>query len=291
MNYLFNKEDYRTAQRLSKTMLNKAKNSPIQVWIKAHTLYAYSLLHNSKSAKAIVLLKCMGKIFPYLPYTCTPYIQQLRKAISLEDLALAAEKALDSSVLYKETSFQIDDVFTPDYLLTINDHKQSNKEICNRLIQEESIITDSNSSRSIKNLNLSEVFNKYRYSKEFGSSNSLSSGKVFNIMKMCERSTFSCYSISSKPKFLYLIGKFAAISSISIEDGLCAIEDYLNLIQNGYYKPKYELKALLIKSKLLIEVKDHTNAIAILNEILPEVRSHGMQSKEAQILSLLSQIN
>ena len=110
-------------------------------------------------------------------------------------------------------------------------------------------------------------------------------------MKMCERSTFSCYSISSKPKFLYLIGKFAAISSISIEDGLCAIEDYLNLIQNGYYKPKYELKALLIKSKLLIEVKDHTNAIAILNEILPEVRSHGMQSKEAQILSLLSQIN
>ena len=292
MGYLFTKEDFRTAHRISKTMLNKSKNSSIQVWVKAHIFYAYSLLYNSKPQKAIVLLKCLGKVFPFLPFTFTPYISQLRKASCIEDLEQAAERASEVPASYEETSFSIENLFTPEYFLNINEKKLNNKEICNNLLQEESVFTENNSSIGMKSLNLSEVFNKYKTSRESSTSlASLNSEKVNNLIKFCERSSFSGYSISSKIKFVYLIGKFASIASICIEDGLCAIEDYITLLQNYPKKRKNEIKAMIIKSKLLVELKDYTTAKNILTEILPEVQQLKMQSKQAEINSLMLQIN
>lgn len=288
LSYLFNKEDYRTAHRLSKIMLSKSKNSPIQIWIKAYIFHAYSLFHNSKPLKALTLLKCLGKTFPYLPYTFTPYIQQLRKATCIEHLGTAAERASQISVNYEETSYQFENIFTPNYLQSLNENKLNNQEICRELMQEDCVITETGSSVGLKIVNLSEVFNRYKNSKE-SSMGSMTSEKVYNVMKSYENHSFSGYSISSKTKFLYLIAKFASIASVCIEDGLCAIEDYLNLLQSYPKKKKKEIKAILIKGKLLLELKDYSTAIAILNEILPDIQRYNMKSKEAQINSILFQ--
>lgn len=288
---LFNKEDYRTAGRLSKIMLKKAQNSPIQVWIKAQIMNAYCLLHNSKPGKAIMLLKCLGKTFPFLPYTSTPYLQQLRKAESIEDLSQAAERASDTSVTYQESSFQLDNCFASDYFLTLSDHKKNNKDYCNDLINEDSILTESNSSRGMRSPYVAEFFQRYRYSKEYSiSSSSINSDKLAKFMKTCEQKNFAGYSISCKPKFLYLIGKFAANSSLFIDDGLWAIEDYTQVAEILGVSRCQILKALLIKGKLLVEVEDYGMAKELLNEILPEVVILGMKSKEAKIRSLLSHL-
>ncbi|OMJ76044.1 hypothetical protein SteCoe_24679 [Stentor coeruleus] len=290
--FLIYKEDYRMALRESKNMLKKAKNSPIQVWIDAHIAYALSLTHNSKSEKAMVLLKCLGKTMPFIPYTFTPYLQNLRKATSVEELSQAAEKATEVSINCKETSFQLENFFTPEYLQTLNESKLNTQQICYKILQEESILTEGNSSIGMKSLNLSEVFNKYRNSKDSGSSmSSLTSEKVNNIMRNCEKGCFNGYAVSSDPKILYLIGKIAAKAGVLIEDGLCAIEDYISVLQNSLKNMRNEIRAMLVKSQLLVQVEDFETAKSILIEILPEAQVLGMSTKEGKILSILAQIN
>jgi hypothetical protein len=164
--------------------------------------------------------------------------------------------------------------------------------MCYKILQEESILTEGNSSIGMKSLNLSEVFNKYRNSKDSGSSmSSLTSEKVNNIMRNCEKGSFNGYAVSSDPKILYLIGKIAARAGVLIEDGLCAIEDYISVLQNSLKNMKNEIGAMLVKSQLLVQVEDYETAKSILIEILPEAQALGMNTKEGKILSLLAQIN
>ena len=292
LKYLFAKEDYRTAHRESKSMLRKCKNSPIQLWKASHIMYAYSLMQNTKPDKAIMLLKCLGKSFPFIPYTFMPYVQQLRKASNIEDLYETAEKALEASVNYTDSSFQLDNLLKSGYVLNLNEEKATNQDLCYKMIQEESIMTENTSSVGIKELNLSDVFNRYRSSKASGSSyNSMNSEKLKSIMRTCEQNYFCGYSICSDPIFLYALAKIAAKAQIAVEDGLCAIEDYLRILQNVEDNQVLVLKALKVKSQILFVAGDCDGAREIMQEVLMEVRRLGLAELECKILEALQGFN
>jgi tetratricopeptide (TPR) repeat protein len=292
LKYLFIKEDYRTAHRESKNMLRKSRNSPIQIWKTAHIFYSYSLMHNMKSHKSILLLKCLGKVFPFIPYTFMPYVQQLRKATSIEDLQETAERALDTSINYNESSFQLDNLLKSGYVLNLQEEKASNQDLCYKMMQEESILTENSSSVSMKELNLSQVFNKYRSSKASSSSyNSLNSERLKSIMKTCEQSYFIGYSICSDPRFLYCIAKITVRSQVDIEDGMCAVDDYLRIVQNGESSWKSVLKGLVVKGKLLFLAGDTISAHEILNDVVQEARRLELGTIESLALESIQSFN
>lgn len=288
LKYLIAKEDYRTAHREGKIMLKKSKNSPIQDWIKAHILYAFTLMHNQKPYKGIILLKCLGKSFPYIPYTFIPYVQQLRKANCIEDLYDAVENALEASVNYTESSFQLDKILSPALVATYSEEKLSNQDICNKLLNEDSIFTETNSSVGVKDISISGIFNKYRNSKASGSScNSFNSEKLKNLMKSYEQCYFVGYGISSNPKFLFAIGKISSICSVEIEDGLCAIEDYIEIVKNLIGNERNILKAMIVKGKLLKVAGEELAARELLSEVMAEVRRLRFGELEKMVAGLL----
>jgi hypothetical protein len=160
------------------------------------------------------------------------------------------------------------------------------------MMQEESILTENSSSVSMKELNLSQVFNKYRSSKASSSSyNSLNSERLKSIMKTCEQSYFIGYSICSDPRFLYCIAKITVRSQVDIEDGMCAVDDYLRIVQNGESSWKSVLKGLVVKGKLLFLAGDTISAHEILNDVVQEARRLELGTIESLALESIQSFN
>lgn len=100
------------------------------------------------------------------------------------------------------------------------------------------------------------------------------------------------FLICSNVKFLYKIAKIAVKYHENIEDGLCAIEDYLMMLKFNQHKNKKKVqtaKALYLKGFLLVESLNLMQGIQVMEEALPELDRLGQTTKTEKIRAFLSQ--
>ena len=199
---------------------------PVEFWVNANIWYAKAVAKNGKPNKAILVLKAIAKVFTPLPYVSIPYTRALQRASNVKELI---EPSLMQFHLYEayKSSFT-----------TIRDFSQ-------KLIEEnDAPMPESGSFKGRRaERTLTEGMVKYQqfylYLNE-GQDDEI--GPTSSIIKNNPENEedFIGISVYSNPKFLFLIAKFAYKFNICGEDGICAIKDFLEIVNFRNKGKKYD---------------------------------------------------
>ena len=90
-----------------------------------------------------------------------------------------------------------------------------------------------------------------------------------------EKLGFLGFSLCSDPAFLYQIAKISKKWEVELSDGLCAIEDYLEIVET----PIERLQGTFLKAMLFHLKKKYTESISLMQEILPLLKREQLTSK------------
>mmetsp|Transcript_4459 Transcript_4459/g.4299 ORF Transcript_4459/g.4299 Transcript_4459/m.4299 type:complete len:603 (+) Transcript_4459:650-2458(+) len=288
---LKNKREYRLMKKLGKAMIIRCSSPdiPVSIWMEAHILYADILAINNQAAKAINLLKCLAKVFPPLPFAEVPYTKTLKKAKTVDDLANASATAMETSRSYNYTNYRNSqaNILSGEYFESfLKEQSQpgipQEGTLASKIVEDEAgeeisplerrLSTNENWLKS-----LSHKIEENRSSRKM----------PLEVPKQTNSVLFSLYS---DPKFLYKIGKISVMHRQSIEDGLCAIEDFLTLLkfsQSNKKKEIFRLKALFWKGFLLEMSFDLPQALQIMKEIRGGLEKLGDKRKVEKIVKFL----
>lgn len=237
-------------------MVAKCKNPqvPTHVWVKANLLYSKILLKNNKPGKAILILKCMAKVLPPMPFIDIPYTKLLRRAQNLQELASAFAKDYESCNAYIYSNYK--NSFVGDVEV---------REFSYRLVGEEAAPLPGNVQRRFKERRSERVptggFDVRTYTKK-KSIEEKEKEKEKNVIlgvAIPDLSEFNSLSVCSDPTFLFKIAKIAINHNICMEDGICAIKDYVELLKFERDKKKREkmmVKAMKIRCALCQAIKN-----------------------------------
>lgn len=210
--------DLPTLEKTAAQMMIKSKNPqvPTHVWVKSNILYAKALIANKKPAKAIIVLKCISKVFTPIPYANIEYTKALQKANSISDILSPNSDILQIYDTYKnsfnnprEVSFKIIDEKDAPVPEIQTDKKKTIEKTLSQGMQ------------TYKKFSIDVSDNYHDQPDE----------SVTLISDIQVGNNWEGISICSKPKFLYLIGKLSLKSNMFIEDGICAIKDYVELLK------------------------------------------------------------
>lgn len=205
-------------EKTAARMVHKCKNPqvPTGIWVKANVLYAKSLIANNKPCKAILVLKCISKLFTPMPYANIEYTRTLQKANNIIQLL---DPYTNNYALYdsykgsftniKETpvkKYEEDDAPVPQ-TKNFKGRRPGRK-------LTEGIQCFSKFSLEINEKNDDEIDDRADF-----------------VSQSIEANQFIGISVCSNPKFLYILAKVAARSKTGIDDGICAILDYLELLK------------------------------------------------------------
>ena len=250
-------KDPRELKIIGKEMLKKCQNIqiPVSLKIQAYIKYSKILCLNSKPDKAITLLQYIARIFPEFPLCPLPYTNNLRLSMTENDLKCAAHEAIKASV-YNEIDNEIE---TPKEKSKL---KNENKKSASLLkAGEDSGKNFSNSPKRIfsdvvrKSLIISPTFSCLSVDV---TKNDKSLGSLVTILEGLRASTRITgenvnpdFIISSDVQFLYVIGKICMKYNIYLEDGFCALQDFLNVLQFKVSSEQNDIKihkALYVKA-------------------------------------------
>lgn len=257
--------------------------------MKAHLLYADILAANSQSQKAINLLKCCAKVFPPLPFAEIPYTKTLKKAKTLDDLNQASSSAIESSSSYNYTNYRNSqaNILSGEYFESfLHDNPASGisqeGELAAKIVAED----PEDISPLERRLSMTERKENKTLSNKL-EDNKKNRKMPVNIPKP---SNSQAFSVCSDSTFLYKIGKIAVVYRICIEDGLCAIHDFLTLLkfdQSNHKKEKLRLNALFYKAFLLEISFDLPKALEIMRDIKPGLEKLGKKKKVEKLTKFL----
>ncbi|CAG9330030.1 unnamed protein product [Blepharisma stoltei] len=283
--YLWINKDYNTLKQLCKDMIKKCKNHqiPTKEWMKAHILYSKVLVKNSNPAKAILLLKCLAKVFPPLPFSSVQYTKHLQKATSIKDLQDLSNIQKEgpsneiSEYLESLTKSESPRPLRERRLLTDQAMDEENEEKAGEEIELPIVEVNERRSFSLRTRNIKK-FNSLSIMTEFEDEememilNNKGNIKNLNAPLPTGEGAYVGFSICSEPTFLYKIGKIAASFGVMIEDGLFAIHDYILLLvyeRDPVFYEKRKSKALYWKVFLFLHLNDHQSALALIPKIRP----------------------
>ena len=243
-------------------MVLKCKNHqvPTHIWVKVNLLYAKILLKNNKPGKAILILKCMAKVLPPIPFAEIPYTKLLQRSENLQDLATAYMQTIESYSAYNYGTYKnsfVNQCFDA-------------REFSQKLVGEEAapvpVLFTKNPLSRRQERAVSERISELRYykkkktelvdEKEMEKENNTPCILGVQIPNLTD---FKPLSVCSDSTFLYKIAKISYVHNICIQDGICAIKDYIELIKfekNPVEKEKRKRKAEKIKSALCQIIKD-----------------------------------
>jgi tetratricopeptide (TPR) repeat protein len=258
--YLKEQNEIKCMKTVACEMVVKCKNPqvPAHIWMKVNLLYAKILVKNNKPGKAILILKCMAKILSPMPFADITYTKVLRRASNLQDLTTAYVKTIDSYSPYCYSSYKNSFVTGPSDV----------REFSQKLIAKEAAPLPISDSRRYKHRkserNATEEFipsRIYRTKKTQDYLNEPSEEKKDATIlgtPINKYSEFISLSLCSDPTFLYKIAKISISNHILVQDGYCAIKDYIELLKfekNIQERQKKLDKAEKIKSAIC-EIKD-----------------------------------
>lgn len=99
------------------------------------------------------------------------------------------------------------------------------------------------------------------------------------------KGTYAGIFVCSDTTFLYKIGKISATHKLFIEDGLCALDDYLEFLRyegQEEIKDRMSIKASFYKSLLMIETLKSDEGYKLMEEIMDDLRRLKLKKKLAQ---------
>jgi len=218
-----------------------------------HILYADVLSITATPADAIILLKCLAKVFPPLPFAEIPYTKTLKRAKNLDELEAACNKAIESTKSYSYTNYRNTqaNILSEDYF--------------------ESYLSKNNVEYKFKGLE---------------------DKKSKKLPVQAQQLSNDAFLVCSEPDFLYKIAKLSVKHHVHIDDGLCAIEDYLLLLKFNQRKKQKQFqraKALYLKSFLLVEGFNLMGAIQLMEEALPLLEQVGANNKAEKVRKFLAE--
>lgn len=260
LKYLGKQKNMKCMKTVACEMVVKCKNPqvPANVWVKANLIYAKVLIKNKKPGKAIMILKLLAKVLPPIPFANITYTKLLRRAKNLQDLTLAHSLTLDSYNTYNYGTYKNSFI---DGAFEVRDFSQ-------RFIAEEAAplpsIMDNRFRERRADRTVSEKVNEFRIYKkkktqdEFEIENEEKKDNTLLGVQIPPRE-FKSLTVCSDPSFLYKIGKIAAAHRVSVQDGICAINDFIELLK--FEKDRFKRlemleKAEKVRSKLYHIIKD-----------------------------------
>ena len=230
LKYLKESNECFLLEKTAAEMVEKCKNSqvPTEVWIKACILYAKALAANKKPAKAIIALKGIAKVFTPMPYVNIIYTRTLQKAKTIAQLLNPQCSNLSIYDSYKSSFANIRD-FASIVIGEADAPQPASQEYQGRRLER----TETEGQRCFKKtcitINADEDDDKIDQNLPI-------------TPEIPNANTFAGISVCSNPKFLYLLAKIAIKYNICLEDGKCAIIDYLELLKFEKNPQKIEKK-------------------------------------------------
>ena len=204
-------------------MVAKCKNSqvPTNIWVKANILYAKALVHNKKPAKAIIVLKAIAKVFTPMPYANIVYTRTLQKAKTVLQLLNPQDINVCLYDSYKNSFANIRD-FSSKIIDAADAPQPDTQEFKGR--RPERTVTEG-----------LRCFKKICINLDYGEDEKIDENFLL-IPELSNTNGFIAISVCSNSKFLYLLAKIALKYNICIEDGKCAIQDYIELLKKCWEK-------------------------------------------------------
>ena len=260
LNYLEQQNNLKCMKTVASEMIMKCKNPqvPSHIWVKANLIYSKVLVKNSKPGKAILVLKCLAKLLPPMPFVDITYTKLLQRANSMQDLTTAHNQYLESMNAYNYSTYKNSFIFT-----TYNVRDFSQKLVSEEAAPIPEFATKINHFRKSQRTITENILNPVRYTKRrtVEVKDEIESKEVtilgVSIPNLME---FRGFSICSETIFLYKIAKISLEFNINLQDGLCAINDYLELIRfekDLTFKEKQIIKATKLKVDLLDKIQDN----------------------------------
>lgn len=315
--YLIRMDDYASARIQCQNLIRKCKNPmvPTFVWMEAHLIYAKILTYNDSVAKAINILKCLAKVLPPLPNLDIGYIRVLQNSRSIADLMKASTNAQNYEnfqYAFQDFRTSIVDILQDEYIenysfVSILDKPRftETKETLDNI----QLVEESPADPELKNhkrspTNFSSRLNNYKNAKKFKSltiktdfeheeTELVQTGRYRNANE--ESGVFDnsgSFSVYSDPLFLYKIGKYSGKYNMMPEDGLCAIKDFIRMLNYNINIPQDLSELLECKAKYWeCIIKKNTNSLIDLESICevlgPKLAKIGQKKKYVRLYEIL----
>lgn len=214
--YLAASKEFILLEKCAFDMIKKCNMAiiPTELWITGNLWYAKALAKNGKPSKAILILKSLAKIFTPLPFISIPFTRTLQRACTIQQLT-------DPSSI----NFHVYDSYKHSFT--------SARELSNKIIDDngapvpEIQIFKSRRLEKTSTQGL-EIFKQFFV---FISDKDDEDFNEIGVIPQKSEEGFTGISVYSKPKFLYLIGKYALKFEIMENDGMCALKDFIEISQ------------------------------------------------------------
>lgn len=267
LKYLEAQDNLKCMKTVATEMIVKCKNPqvPSHIWMKANLLYARVLVKNNKPGKAILVLKCLAKLLPPMPFVDIKYTKLLQRAASIQDLTSAHDQVVDTLNAYSYSTYK-NSFMTTCYNV---------REFSQKLIAEEAAPLPMSTAAKMNQFRKSQrtITEKYNNPRRYGKRKTAEfkeaeENKELTILGVTipNLMDFKGFSISSQPIFLYKIAKIAEKFGICLQDGLCAVVDYeqlLKLEKDALFREKQKKKVARVKNSLEKKLKDFVAGVKI----------------------------
>lgn len=244
-----------------------------------------------KPEKAIFLLKCLGKVFPDLPYLEVKYTKKLANCNTVQELLSAHSQQQYRQSVHIVSNAYLDALAARDIPLFL----QEKKDQAHIIYSSDSVINapDFSQKNSLIGLNgedkpMRPTIQKYKEKREkVLEYSNVASQKLEILLKNRDRNGFSGFSLCSDPLFLIVIAKISCRYNVGIPDGLAATEDYLEIVEN----PLERLKGSYYKAMLLYLNHQVYESKKIMQEVLPLLKDSSLNNKYNRVFKILNKKN
>lgn len=287
--YLKMQKDVQRLKSETKRQFERCKKLiiPTSDWVLCHIWYAKALALSNKPEKSIFLLKCIGKVVPELPYLEVRYTKALSNASTVSELleAHSIYHYFHQSVHIVSNAY-LNTLASQDVPLFLQEKRGQAHVIyaADSVIESSCIDSVSHfSTLSNEDKNMRPAIHRSKENRAKAVKTSVVSQKFEDLLKIREKSGFVGFSLCSDPYFLLCIAKVSWKHGIDVSDGLCAVEDYLEIVED----PVQRLKASFFKAMLLVLKQKDREAAVIMHEILPMLKKEQLMTKYNQVKAVL----
>lgn len=230
LEFLKLQDNVKCMKTVATEMITKCRNPqvPCFIWKKVNLIYAKILVKMRKPGKAILLLKSLAKFMPPFPFAEIQYTKALQRAKTIQDLSEASSKVIESYNAYSYSTYK------SSFVESISNLRDFSK----KLIEEEEHQPEGGfkafGKRRLNRLATEKIDVMGFYQKKESIDLDIEEkSKHLQIpdVKFSENSDIIFFSVCSDPIFLYKIGKIAMKYNICLQDGLCSVSDYLELLK------------------------------------------------------------
>jgi hypothetical protein len=182
--------------------------------------YDKALVKNCKPSKAILVLKSIAKIFTPIPFMSLPFTRTLQRASSVQQLK-------DPSTV----NFHVYDSYKHSF--------SSARELNFKLIDDQDAPVPETGMFGQRRLGktLTQGVEKFQKFFVFSQETSHDDFENLELIPQVQGEEFTGISVYSKPRFLYLIGKYALRFQTMVNDGVCALKDFLEITRAKKQSP------------------------------------------------------